>query len=248
MNMNDFATFVEEILKEIADLSREHGLKREQLEGELRFHEKNFKSYFSNYDTPGRCLAYALRYGIKTSFQTWLNLKDKKIQGNYEHLVLIGGGCAFELLLLMRILKNKRLNVVIIDRYADEWKILLPVLKNMARKMEVTLALRFTEPKAQLKEQIARCRPDLVILSNMLNEIPWPKVEELDQAIESFPLYVQDLFVIEKIARLTNQNVKKTQLEKFPQIRLPEEFSGWNFLQNFEREMFYNCRNFIKWE
>lgn len=246
MTHNDYAAFVEEILNEMMKLIKNHKITIPDLERAIDFHGKNFNRYTSQYNSPTRCLAYALRYGIKTSYQTWLNLKDHTEFKEHNRVVLLGGGCAFELLTFMKITRAKNLDVTVIDKYAADWEIFVPLIKNIAEGLGVKLEIRYVAAEKNLVDQIYSGRPEFIIASNFFSEIGWDKVHQLKLVFDRIPYLVQHLHYTH-LDTLLNRQVFMTKLEPFPFIKVPVELAHMNLFGNFDRKMYYHSRNLIIW-
>ena len=235
MTQDEFKVFQESLLAETLRLATEYQVKAEVIEKAVNYHKKNFETYISTYDDPSRCIAYALRYGLKTSYQTWLNLKDVQDFRKFERIMVLGGGCSFELLVMLKFLKgkNSHFDVTIVDKYADHWKMFVPLHKTMASQLGINLKIKYVKSQDLInKIDDQKFKPELLIASNMFNELSKKEIIDLQIPFDRLPYFVQDLYSgrIQWLVR----NVKKTRLEPFPKIEVPPDLRHLNLHQNLE--------------
>jgi hypothetical protein len=125
------------------------------------------------------CITYAFRYGIKSAFDAWSLLRKGPVKCKVGNITILGGGCCFELPVLLHFLKdqNKELHVRVIDP-VSRWKIFQPMHVRLAEKMGIRLHLDYV-PVIDLLEQIDSYKTDLLVCFNSLNELSFGERKSL---------------------------------------------------------------------
>lgn len=133
----------------------------------------------NGHSTEAACIAYAFRYGMKSAFEAWSLLRKGPVQSKVGNITILGGGCCFELPVLLHFLKdqNKEIHVKVIDP-ASKWKIFQPMHVRLAAKMGIRLHLDYV-PVIDLLEQIDSYKTDLLVCFNSLTELSFGERKSL---------------------------------------------------------------------
>lgn len=169
---DEFQTLSLDLLEATMNIASVHKVDEKRLIEELKRHSQNFKGgETSEYASNTACIAYAVRYGVRSAFEAWSLLRKGPIKNKVGNITILGGGCCFELPVLLHFLKDqhKELHVKVIDP-VTRWKIFQPMLIRLAEKMGVRLHLDFV-PVIDLLEQIDSYKTDLLVSFNGLNEL-----------------------------------------------------------------------------
>ncbi len=180
MTEEEFECLSRELLEATMNIASSYKIDQNQLADE--FTKGDFKSEYRGH---AACLAYALRYGIKTAFDTWSLLRKGPIVNKVGNITILGGGCAFELPVLMHFLKdqNKELHVKVIDR-VSRWRIFQPMHIRMAEKMGIRLHLDYV-PAMDVLEQVDSYKTDLLVSFNSMSELTFGERKALRIAYDN---------------------------------------------------------------
>jgi hypothetical protein len=142
----------------------------------------------SDYQSYEDKLAYAARYGMRTAFQTWRNLQQEQDFTAIKKIMLIGGGPAFELpFILEKMPTGSRVEVCILDKEAG-WKMYRPWHERSAGMKALSLSLEWVA-SGNLSE-VNQFRPDLLVLSNVLGDLPSALLSDLAGHLKQVPNYL----------------------------------------------------------
>lgn len=248
MTENDFECLLISLQEKTLNLASKKRINPFLIEHALAFHEKNFRTnYVSTYNSNPSCLAYAMRYGMKTAWQTWLNLKDLEELSPFKKIVILGGGPSFELPVLLHKLKKSvtDIDVTVIDPYAKSWSIFSEVHHEMAKEMGVNLIINYIEP-SDIIDQVDALKPELLVASNLLNELSEEEIIKLRVLFSKLPYFVQDLH-FSKMNLLLEKFISKSVNQPFPNLQLPSSFCHLNLYGNFvNRSLYFDSKNLCK--
>lgn len=173
MTEDEFQTLSLDLMEATMNIAAIHKVDEKKLIEEIKRHSQNFRKggETSEYASNAACIAYAVSFGIRSAFQAWSLLRKGPVKSKVGNITILGGGCCFELPVLMHYLKghHKELHVKVIDP-VSRWKIFHPMLVRMAEKMGIRLHLEYV-PVVDLLEQIDSYKSDLLISFNALNEL-----------------------------------------------------------------------------
>ncbi len=180
MTEEEFESLSRELLEETMNIASSYKIEQDLLA--QHFTKGDYKAEFNGH---AACVAYALRYGIKTAFDTWSLLKKGPIHHKVGNITILGGGCAFELPVMMHFLKdhNKELHVKVIDPIS-RWRIFQPMHVRMAQKMGIRLHLEFV-PAMDVLEQVDSYKTDLLVSFNSLTELSFGERKALRIAYDN---------------------------------------------------------------
>ncbi|MES2528718.1 MAG: hypothetical protein V4598_16660 [Bdellovibrionota bacterium] len=133
----------------------------------------------SGYSSESACIAYAFQYGMKSAFDAWTLLRKGPVKTKVGNITILGGGCCFELPVLLHHLKdhNKEIHVKVIDP-VSKWKVFQPMHVRLAEKMGIRLHLDYV-PVIDLLEQIDSYKTDLLVCFNSLDELSFGERKSL---------------------------------------------------------------------
>ncbi len=122
----------------------------------------------ASFKTNDACIAHAFHHGMKTAFDAWSLLRKGPITSQVGNITILGGGCCYELPVLLHFLKDqhKEIHVKVIEPVA-RWKIFQPMHVRLAEKMGVRLKLDFV-PVIDILEQIDSYKTGLLLAFNSL--------------------------------------------------------------------------------
>ncbi len=231
-----------------------HKVDEKRLIEEFKRHSLNFKKGEGITDFPSQaaCIAYAFRYGIKAAYETWSVLHRGPIKQQTGNITILGGGCCFELSVLMHFLRsqNKEIHVKIIDP-VSKWKIFQPMHVRLAEKMGIRLHLDYV-PVVDILEQIDSYRTDLLISFNSLNELSFAERKALRIAYatcnrhliwHSSLTVMQDVFSATYVPMRDEMSCEaEEELSTFLVRRYPG-LAGLNLFANLGKKGFYLMHN-----
>lgn len=172
MTEAEFEILALDLLEGTMNIATLHKIDEKRLIEEYTWHSHklNKGELKSDYASQASCIAFAIRYGMKTAFQTWSLLQKGPIKNKVGNITILGGGCCFELPVLLHFLKDqKEIHVKVIDPIS-RWKIFQPMHVRMAEKMGIRLHLDYV-PVVDILEQIDSYKTDLLVSFNSLNEL-----------------------------------------------------------------------------
>ena len=168
MNDSDFENLAIDLLEATMNIASIHKVDTKKL---IEKHK--------GYTTEAACIAYAFQYGMKSAFEAWSLLRKGPIKNKVGNITILGGGCCFELPVLLHFLKdqNKEIHVKVIDP-VSKWKVFQPMHVRLAEKMGIRLHLDYV-PVIDLLEQIDSYKTDLLVCFNSLNELSFGERKSL---------------------------------------------------------------------
>ncbi len=245
MSQEEFETLALDLLEATMNIASIHKVDEKRL-----FEE--FSRHSQNYETHAACIAYAFRYGIKSAYETWSVLQKGPIKQKIGNITILGGGCCFELPVLMQSLRHqsKEIHVKIIDP-VSRWKIFQPMHVRLAEKMGVRLHLDYV-PVVDILEQIDSYRTDLLVSINSLNELTYAERKALRIAYatcnrqliwHSSLSVMQDVFSASYIPMREEMSCEaENELSTFLVRRYPS-LTGLNLFANLGNKGFYLMHN-----
>lgn len=200
MNKSNIDRLLRRLMTMIFELAAEHNVSIEEIIQGVQFHGTNLTArngYTSSYDSKSRCIAYALRYGIKTSYQTWMNLSKSASLLSPSKVLSIGGGCSFEIPIILNFIDSSidELEVVVLDVHSRDWKFFKAMHESYAAELGIELNLRFRTfdlRQHDLDHELKIFDADLVVISNLLNEIDDSVCGEIATSCSGRDIFIQD--------------------------------------------------------
>jgi hypothetical protein len=184
MSKAEFETLALDLLEATVNIASVHKVDEARLIEEFRKHSQNFNKgeEITEYANHAACIAYAFHQGIQSAVQAWSVLRKGPIKNKVGNITILGGGCCFELPVLLHFLKdqNKEISVKVIDPIA-KWKIFQPMHVRMAERMGIRLHLDYV-PVIDILEQIDSYKTDLLVTFNSLNELSFGERKALRTA------------------------------------------------------------------
>jgi hypothetical protein len=171
---DEFETLALDLLEATMNIASVHKVDEARLIEEIQ--KRN------QYTSHAACISYALTRGVRSAFQAWTVLRKGPIKNKVGNLTILGGGCCFELPVLLHFLKdqNKEISVKVIDPVA-RWQIFQPMHVRLAEKMGIRLHLDYV-PVIDILEQIDSYKTDLLVTFNCLNELSFGERKALRTA------------------------------------------------------------------
>lgn len=252
MNEKDFENLAIDLLEATMNIATVHKVDTKNLIEEHKRHSHNFnKGELTEFASHSACIAYAFRYGIKTSYETWSLLRKGPLKSKVGNITILGGGCCFELPVLLHYLKdqNKEIQVRVIDPVA-RWQIFQPMHVRLAEKMGIRLHLEFV-PVVDILEQIDSYRTDLLLCLNSLNELSFGERKALRIAYATCNRHLiwhpslsvmQDVFGASYIPMREEMKFSEGELSDCLSRHHPE-FAQLNPFANFGEKGFYLMHN-----
>jgi hypothetical protein len=245
MSQEEFETMALDLLEATMNIATIHKVDEKRLIEEFNRRPQNFPNHAA-------CIAYAFRYGIKSAYEAWSVLGKGPVQQKTGNITILGGGCCFELPVLMHFLKhqNKELFVKIIDP-VSRWKIFQPMHVRLAEKMGIRLHLDYV-PVIDILEQIDSYETDLLVSFNSLNELSFAERKALRIAYATCNRHLiwhsslsvmQDVFSATYVPMREEMSCEaEKELSSFFVRRYPG-LSGTNLFANLGRKGFYLMHN-----
>jgi hypothetical protein len=251
---DDFETLARDLLEATMNIASIHKVEEKRLIEEYtrHSHRLNKGDLTSDYASQASCIAYAIRYGLKAAFQAWSLLHKGPIKNKVGNITILGGGCCFELPVLLHFLKdqNKEIHVKVIDP-VSRWKIFQPMHIRLAEKMGVRLHLDYV-PVVDVLEQIDSYKTDLLVSFNSLNELSFAERKALRIAYATCNRHLiwhPSLSVMQEVFSASYVPMRdelsftaEKELTSFLRIRYPK-LADLNVFANFGKKGFYLMHN-----
>lgn len=257
MTNDEFEGLALDLLEATMNIAAQQKISADQL---IREHQLLVEAFEKGEDVPryeskAACIAYAFRYGIQTAFEAWSVLKKGPINSKIGNITILGGGCCFELAVLVHFLKegHKELHVKVIEPVAH-WKIFQPMLVRYAEREGVRLHLDFV-PVIDLLEQIDSYKTDLLVSFNGLTELSFGERKALRIAYATCNRHIiwhsslsvmQDVFCASFIPRREVEKFPfESELSEFLEGRFPG-LAKLNVFANLGQKGFYLMHNLVQ--
>lgn len=254
MTEAQFETLALDLLEATMNIATVHKVDEKRLIEEYtrHSHKLNKGALQSEYASQASCVAYAIRYGMKTAFQAWSLLQKGPIRNKVGNITILGGGCCFELPVLLHFLKdqNKEIHVKVIDPIS-RWKIFQPMHVRMAEKMGIRLHLDYV-PVVDILEQVDSYKTDLLVSFNSLNELSAPDRRAIRIAYGTCNRHLiwhPSLTVMQEVFNATYVPMRdemrfhpEQELTSYLRIRYPK-LADFNVFANLGKKGFYLMHN-----